>query len=95
MSSPEFAITTPKEWGVAFAQVTNQASDCEQDAMPASMAVAATGGKGDITWDLPAGKFFPCEVNVHVELAFPASEPWVNTTESLNANGIVVKDGCQ
>jgi hypothetical protein len=93
--SPEFAITTPKEWGVVTGQITNQASDCEQDAMPASMAVPAIGGKGDITWDLPPGKFFPCEVNVHVELAFPEGQPWAKPSEALNASGIVVKDGCQ
>ncbi len=93
-NSPGFAFTTPMEWGVGNASISDQAADCDGKFQPVGNLVNATGGMGTISFNIPPGGYFPCDVSVHGTLSFPPGEPWVLTTEPLDADMVVVKDGC-
>jgi hypothetical protein len=95
MNSPGFSFNLPAEWGVVSATISDQAADCDAMGQPVGKGVNATGGMGTVTFNIPPGGFFPCDVSVQGSLSFPAGEPWVLPNEPLNAAMVVVKDGCQ
>lgn len=90
-----FDFIIPKDWGVQGAFITNQASDCKDPpGQVMGTSVQAAGGAGTIEFTLKPMGFFPCTLSIHGSLAFASSEPWVPSMEALDADMLVVSNGC-
>jgi hypothetical protein len=93
--APGFTFTMPSEWGVSRASVSNLASDCDSwDTQPAGDVVDATGGSGTISWVVPQGMYYPCELNIDATLSFAGTEPWLPATEPLTTTSLPIDGGC-
>jgi hypothetical protein len=94
-NAPGFAFTLPAMWGIASARVTDKASDCDAP-WPGGGAntVSADGGQGVVSFTVPPGGYFPCDLSVHATLVFPAGPAWVPVQEPLDADMVPITGGC-
>jgi hypothetical protein len=92
-STPGFDVATPASWGVQGAMTTHRASDCATDFIEGE-SFGATGGEGTVSWELPAGLVFPCEVSLDLALRYADPEPWILPVETMQASAVPVEDGC-
>ena len=95
-STPGYEIVTPDGWGVSHAVITNHAADCDDwQVPPLGDQVSAEGGNGAISWQVPAGFYYPCELSIDLVLTFDAGLPWVAPLEPLVADAVMIEgDGC-
>ena len=87
-------IETPPGWSVERMSVSPAVSDCDVShsfpGTPESKAVTAKGGTGSILVDEVN---FPCEVTVHAKLTFESAEAWVPSSESIDADQVILLEG--
>jgi hypothetical protein len=91
-----YPITTPSSWGVSQVDASASASGC-LDSQSAMMGAPATtnSASGSIDWQLAAGMYYPCTLDIDVALTLQAPPPGgLDTTEMLEAVAIVVDGGC-
>jgi hypothetical protein len=88
-------VQTTMGWNVEAAFITNDVGDCKQPGnfpTPAGAAAKPVSGVGTLKQDSTS---FPCFVDVHVDLTFPSTYPWVPATEALDVDQLLIQgSGC-
>jgi hypothetical protein len=83
-------ITAPHAFSVDSAKMFEGATPCS-GAIARAGGVVATDGKGEITWPDPTPVVFPCTMNIHATVTFPAAAGRPSLTFQLDADRLVVR----
>jgi len=95
-NAPGYGMQMPDGWGVSHAMITNHAADCDDwQAPPLGDQLSADGGNGALSWQVPPGLYYPCELSLDLVLTFTSALPWVSPVEPMVADAVTIEgDGC-
>jgi len=87
--SMAFGITSPENWSVELAYVTQDAFECEATPFPVD-TVMTTSGSGEVRFTVEAGQVYPTKLTIDARLNFTPEQEWVPDTVRMIATEVEV-----
>lgn len=90
-----YDIAIPEPWAIDMISVYDETEGCLEDPFtPADEPAFASEALGTITFDVPAMQFYPCEIDVDIDVVFGMAPGWAPPSLSLATSMLPVGGAC-